>query len=111
VQVCGVRSGRAILLTSAAAGIAIGIELHLARQIWLWLRTTRVKAVMTRTAEGGREQLFSRCTVVARLLPEVSTSGLRMRDDASMDGIHLAFKGFDRRCGRKRESHPDLGLF
>jgi len=33
VQVCGVRSGRAILLTSAAAGIAIGIELHLARQI------------------------------------------------------------------------------
>ena len=38
MQVCGVRSGRAILLTSAA-GIAIGIELHLARQIWLWLRT------------------------------------------------------------------------
>jgi hypothetical protein len=32
-------SGRAILLTSAAAGIAIGIELHLAWQIWLWLRT------------------------------------------------------------------------
>ena len=40
MQVCGVRSGRAILLTSAAAGIAIGIELHLAWQIWLWLRTT-----------------------------------------------------------------------
>jgi hypothetical protein len=39
VQVWGVRSGRAILLTSAAAGIAIGIELHLARQIGLWLRT------------------------------------------------------------------------
>ena len=41
VQVCGVRSGRAILLTTAA-GLAIGIELQLARQIWLWLRT-RVK--------------------------------------------------------------------
>ena len=40
MQVCGVRSGRAILLTSAAAGIAIGIQLHLSRQIWLWLRTT-----------------------------------------------------------------------
>ena len=38
MQVCGVRSRRAILLTTAA-GIAIGIELHLARQIWLWLRT------------------------------------------------------------------------
>jgi hypothetical protein len=33
--VCAVRSGRAILVTSAAAGIAIGIEHHLARQIWL----------------------------------------------------------------------------
>ena len=42
MQVCGVRSGCAILLTRAAAGIAIGIELQLARQIWLWLRT-RVK--------------------------------------------------------------------
>jgi hypothetical protein len=37
--VCGSLWARAILLTSAAAGIAIGIEHHLGRQIWLWLRT------------------------------------------------------------------------
>jgi len=44
VQVCGVRSGRAILLTTAA-GIAIGIELHLARPIWLWLRTATLEFI------------------------------------------------------------------
>jgi hypothetical protein len=50
VQVCGVRSGRAILLTTVA-GIAIGIELQLARQIWLWLRTGSESAGRQRNPE------------------------------------------------------------
>ena len=72
---------------------------------------TLVKCSQDSRPEGPSANLFRECTVVARLLPEVSTSGLRMRDYASMDGSHLAFQGFDRRRGRKRESHPDLGLF
>ena len=49
---------RAILLTSAAAGIAIGIELHLARQIWLWLRTGYVGGVKCSTVSSANFGYF-----------------------------------------------------
>ena len=49
--VCGSLWARAILLISAAAGIAIGIEHHLGRQIWLWLRTGAIRT-MARAISG-----------------------------------------------------------
>ena len=54
MQVCGVRSGRAILLTTAA-GIAIGIELHLARQIWLWPSPSTIQSQRFRLCSGTLE--------------------------------------------------------
>jgi hypothetical protein len=55
--VCGLLWAPAILLNSAAAGIAIGIEHHLARQIWLWLRT-RVPLSRCPNADSAFPRLF-----------------------------------------------------
>jgi hypothetical protein len=49
---------------SGAAGIAIGIEHHLARQIWLWLRTPGLSAQILTEQNRSHLRLYTRGAII-----------------------------------------------